>query len=494
MSDTIGFENSKWFGYFLDFANIVKELQERGVLVAFFQTPLVKNIRNLSDFEKKRIENWQFDFNNISDADYKYIAKVYEAGADVSYLKKVYDGTKVFSKNGIRYLADFRGELVNIINGERFTVGQPASYKRTVYVYGQCTARGTGVEDKNTIPSFLQKFFNKNRPEAGIVVRNRAIGCGSDIHDDVARAREDCPRQGDVVVFCTDLRIVPLELFKENKILYYDCSPLFNRPHNYGEWFTDATFHTTPAGNRVIAEYIFDILEKNDNFMNYIEGEDVYSAGVVQKSVFDEVQIKPYLETLAKYRKDRLKCGAIIMNCNPLTKGHLYLIETAASQVGWLYIFVVEEDRSFFKFEDRINLVRQGTAGIGNITVLPSGRFVLSADTFPGYFYKDNNTDINVDASLDIEVFGKYVAPELDITVRFVGEEPLDPVTAVYNRQMHEILPGYGIEVREIKRREFDGKPISASWVRKLLDDKSFGGIKSIVPEVTYQFLVKNYG
>ena len=33
--------------------------------------------------------------------------------------------------------------------------------------------------------------------------------------------------------------------------------------------------------------------------------------------------------------------GAIVMNCNPFTMGHRYLIETAASQVDRLYVFVL---------------------------------------------------------------------------------------------------------------------------------------------------------
>ena len=43
-----------------------------------------------------------------------------------------------------------------------------------------------------------------------------------------------------------------------------------------------------------------------------------------------------------------MKFGAVVMNCNPLTLGHRYLIEQALKQCDYLMIFVVQEDKSFF--------------------------------------------------------------------------------------------------------------------------------------------------
>lgn len=39
-----------------------------------------------------------------------------------------------------------------------------------------------------------------------------------------------------------------------------------------------------------------------------------------------------------------------------------------------------------------------------NVEVLPSGRFIISAYTFPGYFLKDGNKEIEMDASMDVEI------------------------------------------------------------------------------------------
>lgn len=207
-------------------------------------------------------------------------------------------------------------------------------------------------------------------------------------------------------------------------------------------------------------------------------------------------ELEEYLDSLKKYRvqgyEDK-KIGAIVMNCNPFTLGHRYLIETASKQVDTLYIFVVEENKSFFEFEDRYQLVKAGTQDLENVVVLPSGKFIISALTFPGYFYKDNNKDAVVDTSKDVDLFGKYIAKILNIKVRFVGEEPIDMVTRQYNRSMQERLPLYGIEVMEIKRKEMGAQVISASRVRKCLENKDFEGIRELVPETTYEYLVKKY-
>lgn len=167
----------------------------------------------------------------------------------------------------------------------------------------------------------------------------------------------------------------------------------------------------------------------------------------------------------------------------------------AAKQVDLLYIFVVQEDKSFFKFEDRFWLVKKGVEDLENVVVIPSGRYIISSDTFSDYFDKENKTkyDFNIDTSTDVRLFCEYVAPILGITVRFVGTEPLDYVTNVYNNALQETLPQYGIELKVIDRKEKDGDVISASRVRKLLQEKEFERIKKLVPKSTYEFLISRY-
>ena len=183
------------------------------------------------------------------------------------------------------------------------------------------------------------------------------------------------------------------------------------------------------------------------------------------------------------------------MNCNPFTKGHQYLIEQAASQVDYLYIFVVEEDKSFFTFADRFELVKAGTAQLNNVIVVPSGEHVLSYKTFPVYFRKEEQKTAKVDATQDVEIFARYIAPRLGITYRFAGEEPIDMVTKQYNEQMAEILPQFGIEFIEIPRKATvsDNEVISASRVRRLMKEEKWDEIRELVPETTYEYLIGKY-
>jgi [citrate (pro-3S)-lyase] ligase len=202
-------------------------------------------------------------------------------------------------------------------------------------------------------------------------------------------------------------------------------------------------------------------------------------------------RLKSYLSKISEFRIDKPNIGSIVMNCNPFTLGHQHLISTAASQVDHLFIFVVEEDLSFFRFKDRIELVRKGVVDIENVTVLPGGKLIISSLTFPKYFVKDAEKDSEIDATFDLTIFAKYICPELGISKRFVGEEPFCKVTNQYNIQMKKIIEMFGITFCVIPRFESDGIAISASRVRTLLANKDYDSIKKIVPISTYNFLKK---
>ena len=192
-------------------------------------------------------------------------------------------------------------------------------------------------------------------------------------------------------------------------------------------------------------------------------------------------------------RERRLKVGCIVMNANPFHLGHEYLIQYAASRVHKLFIMVVSEDKSDFTFDERFELVKRGTEQFPNVEVIPSGQFVISQKTFEGYFNKENLQDVQVDSSLDVEIFASEIAPSLGINIRFVGEEPADTVTRNYNENMKNILPRYNIDFCEIPRREINGEIISAKTVRAALKFGDFDKIKKLVPATTYKFLREKY-
>ena len=185
--------------------------------------------------------------------------------------------------------------------------------------------------------------------------------------------------------------------------------------------------------------------------------------------------------------------GAAVVNCNPFTLGHRYLIETASVRCDLLHLFVLTEDRSCFPAADRLQLVRAGTSDIPNVRVHETGPYMISSVTFPTYFIKDKAHAQDIACRLDLEIFARIFACEMGITVRFVGTEPNCPVTSAYNRQMLTYLPSLGIRVEEIRRKEIGGVPISASWVRALIDQGEIEKTAEWVPPTTYQYICKRF-
>lgn len=203
--------------------------------------------------------------------------------------------------------------------------------------------------------------------------------------------------------------------------------------------------------------------------------------------------ISEFVKTL-KSQEFYNNVGSIVVNCNPFTNGHLYLIETAAKQCNLLNLFVVSEDKSIFPTNVRIKLVKDGVQHLQNVVVHPTSDYLISSATFPTYFIKDKYLADDINCQLDLTIFCDYFAKILNITKRFVGTEPYDKVTASYNIQMHKVLGERGIEVIEIPRYEENGAAISASKVRKLMAEENYDEIRQIVPKTTYDFLISEEG
>ena len=184
--------------------------------------------------------------------------------------------------------------------------------------------------------------------------------------------------------------------------------------------------------------------------------------------------------------------GAAVMNCNPFTKGHRYLIETAAGECDRLYIFVLSEDKSAFCAADRLEMVRLGTSDLPNVTVLPTGPYLISSATFPTYFLKEREKAEQIHCLLDIEIFCKYYVPKFGITRRYVGTEPLSPMTNQYNDALKAHLPERGIQLREIPRLEQSGTPVSASAVRQCMADGDLQTLQTLLPETSWKYMQAN--
>lgn len=191
------------------------------------------------------------------------------------------------------------------------------------------------------------------------------------------------------------------------------------------------------------------------------------------------------VEALKKI-KDNGKRGVVVMNCNPFTLGHRYLIEQAAKQVERLYVMVVREDCSLFAYTERKAMVEQGVADIENVNVIDGSDYAISRATFPTYFLKRLDDAADTQMLLDLDLFRRHIAPALGATVRFVGTEPTDQLTRRYNQLMHEALK----DVRETDRLEKDGYAVSASRVRKAMEEGDMNTIRQLVPPTTLPYII----
>ncbi|WP_077928946.1 [citrate (pro-3S)-lyase] ligase [Wohlfahrtiimonas populi] len=201
---------------------------------------------------------------------------------------------------------------------------------------------------------------------------------------------------------------------------------------------------------------------------------------------------------LTQYQKIDGVSGAIVMNANPFTLGHQYLIQKALENCDWLHVFVVQENLSFFSFEDRYQLVQEGTKQFDRVTVHKGSDYIISRASFPNYFLKDTNLVSSSHAGLDLSIFRKFIAPALNISCRFVGTEPTDMITRQYNGEMVHYLQetqdeSLTINVIEIPRISITENVISASSVRRYLADQNFDAIAQLVPDSTLKYLVERY-
>ena len=178
--------------------------------------------------------------------------------------------------------------------------------------------------------------------------------------------------------------------------------------------------------------------------------------------------------------------GVVVMNCTPFTLGHRYLIEQAAKQVERLFVMIVREDCSLFAYAERKAMVEQGVAHLENVTVIDGSEYAISQATFPTYFLKRLDDAADTQMLLDLDLFRRHIAPALGATVRFVGTEPTDRLTRRYNQLMHEVLA----DVRETARLEKEGNVVSASRVRKAMEQGDMSTIRQLVPPTTLPYII----
>ena len=198
--------------------------------------------------------------------------------------------------------------------------------------------------------------------------------------------------------------------------------------------------------------------------------------------------IDDYCRYLQSLREDG-ENGVVVMNANPFTFGHRYLVEQASIRVAHLYVIAVKEDASLFSYQERLSMIKQGCADLKNVTVCEGSDYAISAVTFPTYFLKELSEASETQMRLDLDLFRRHIVPALNASVRFVGSEPTDVLTCRYNELMQEMLS----RVETIERKSIKEKPISATDVRKALSEGSLRNVLSLVPVTTVPYLVVQF-
>lgn len=198
-----------------------------------------------------------------------------------------------------------------------------------------------------------------------------------------------------------------------------------------------------------------------------------------------------YCRALEKKYVDGKRIASIVMNANPFTLGHRYLVEKAARGNDVVHLFLLSQEAGPIPFAVRLRLVQEGINDMGNVVLHDSGPYIISSATFPSYFLRDSDEAIRAQAALDLKLFSK-IAARLGIQRRYVGEEKSSHVTALYNKIMAQNLPEYGIECCVIPRIKSDGRIISASVVRQAIHDGKLETVIDMLPESTYRYFASD--
>ena len=197
--------------------------------------------------------------------------------------------------------------------------------------------------------------------------------------------------------------------------------------------------------------------------------------------------IDAYCRYLQSLRQPGM-AGVIVMNANPFTLGHRYLMEQASAQCDHLFVIVVKADCSLFSYSERLDMVRKGCSHVANITVVEGSDYIISAATFPSYFIKELSDVAETQMRLDLDIFARHIAPALGGCYRFVGTEPADRLTCRYNQLMGEVFPG----TRVIERLTCKGQIVSASAVRHALEGQKLQEACQWVSATTVPHLVSH--
>ncbi|ABR73683.1 [citrate (pro-3S)-lyase] ligase [Actinobacillus succinogenes] len=254
--------------------------------------------------------------------------------------------------------------------------------------------------------------------------------------------------------------------------------------HLINEQFERGHFHlflyTKSCAVKFFSDLSFYEIAKIEGKIAFMENRRNGFADYLQKLVDESPE-----------RQTEKRIAAIVMNANPFTLGHQYLVEKAAAENDIVHLFMVSEDQSLVPFDVRRKLILEGVAHLPNVVCHDSGSYIISSATFPSYFQKDDDAVIESNALVDVNIFVK-IARKLGIKRRYVGDEPFSHVTHIYNKIMQRQLPEYDIECIVLERKTVNGQIISASAVRQAIKDEDWDKLKVMLPVSSLRFFESN--
>lgn len=415
----------------------------------------------------------------------KYWGNEYCEGISRKFVKE-FQRLKYKIQNGvIRFENNDKNQYFTFQEGHRCVPNAKETNKK-LYMIGPCTVFGAYVTDFQTVEYYLQEKLNVSEFEYQIV-----NGGAPGLYKEFQYLLTTPINEDDVVVIFTREHTL-IDTLKSYKQVYYlgSLSDIYSDLEDPLSCILDNFRHVNYRVNQLIAERVYSALAP---YLSQKEVEEKKISDPIQNYFISWEIFEYYKKFAMKYRVDALvgRIGAIVMNCNPFTRGHRYLIEYAARQVDRLLIFVVEEDLSAFAYEDRLEMVQLGTEDLENVTVIPSGKYNISKSTFAQYFEKDKPIECVDSMEYDCRIFCEVIAPIMHISCRFVGDEPTDIVTDNYNKTMQKIFPLYDLELFEIprKREENGQEVISASRVRKALGAQDWEEVQKLLPESSIRYI-----
>lgn len=194
---------------------------------------------------------------------------------------------------------------------------------------------------------------------------------------------------------------------------------------------------------------------------------------------------------------DMTRPSAIVINANPFTTGHRYLVELAAKRSTTVLVFVIEgkpESGSMgnhentgieFSFQERFNMTQACLMDIGNVTVLPSGPYIISRNDYPTAFLKEKLSNASAHAILDSQVFC-HICKALGIKMAFAGDEPRDELSEIHLNALRKECAKEGITLRVAERKRLEDKYISSALARIAIAHGDIDTLGAILPGPVY--------